>query len=224
MAFMSKRSDASQITPEVLLRAYALGLFPMAEDRDSKTLFWVEPKQRGIFDLDSLNVSHSLAKTVRSERFEISANRDFAGVLEGCADRPATWINSEIRRLYCELHAIGHAHSIEAYADGALVGGLYGVSLRGAFFGESMFHSARDASKVALVHLAARLRLGGFTLLDTQFLTPHLATLGAYEISRQQYLARLAGALNGEGDTGAFLEPPMSGAQALKLVRGASAR
>ena len=221
---MSKRSDASQITPEVLLKAYALGLFPMAEDRDSKTLFWVEPKQRGIFDFDRLNVSHSLAKTVRSDRFEIAANRDFAGVLEGCADRPATWINGEIRRLYCELHAIGHAHSIEAYADGALVGGLYGVSLRGAFFGESMFHVARDASKVALVHLAARLRLGGFALLDTQFLTPHLASLGAYEISRQHYMARLAGALGGQGDAGVFSGPPLTGDQALTLVRGASAR
>lgn len=221
---MSKRSDASQITPEVLLKAYALGLFPMAEDRNSKTLFWVEPKQRGIFDLDRLAVSHSLAKTVRSDRFAITANRDFAGVLDGCADRPATWINGEIRRLYCELHAIGHAHSIEAYADGALVGGLYGVSLRGAFFGESMFHVARDASKVALVHLAARLRLGGFALLDTQFLTPHLASLGAYEISRQHYMARLAGALGGQGDAGVFSAPPLTGDQALTLVRGASAR
>ena len=221
---MSKRSDASQITPEVLLRAYALGLFPMAEDRDSKALFWVEPKARGIFDLDGLNVSHSLAKVVRSDRFEIAVNRDFPGVLEGCANRPATWINGEIRRLYCELHAIGHAHSIEAYADGALVGGLYGVSLAGAFFGESMFHVVTDASKVALVHLAARLRLGAFTLLDTQFLTPHLASLGAYEISRQDYLLRLAGALHGQGDAGAFAAPPMSGAQALKIVRGPSTR
>jgi leucyl/phenylalanyl-tRNA--protein transferase len=221
---MSKRSDASQITPEVLLRAYALGLFPMAEDRDSKTLFWVEPRARGIFDLDGLIVSHSLAKAVRSDRFEICVNRDFDGVLEGCAARAATWINAEIRRLYAELHAIGHAHSIEAYADGALVGGLYGVSLRGAFFGESMFHSARDASKVALVHLVARLRLGAFTLLDTQFLTPHLASLGAFEISRQDYLARLASALQGQGDAGAFAAPPMSGDQALRLVRGPSAR
>src|SRR5579863_342765 len=155
---MSRRSDASKVTPEVLLRAYALGLFPMAEDRDSQTLFWVEPKARGVFDLDALVVSHSLAKTVRTDKFAVFANRDFSGVMDGCAARPATWINAEIRRLYTALHRVGHAHSIEAYAEGRLAGGLYGVSLGGVFFGESMFHVDRDASKVALVHLAARLR------------------------------------------------------------------
>ena len=215
---MSKRSDASKVTPEVLLRAYALGLFPMAEDSGSETLFWVEPKERGIFDLDGLKISHSLAKTVRSDRFEIRANQDFQAVLDGCAAREATWINAEIRRLYSTLHERGHVHSLGAYEGGALVGGLYGVSLGGAFFGESMFHTARDASKVALVHLAARLRLGGFTLLDTQFLTPHLASLGAYEIAREDYLQRLAVALAGQGDIAAFAIGPMSGVRALAAL------
>ena len=214
---MSKRSDASKVTPEVLLRAYALGLFPMAEDRESQTLFWVEPKERGVFDLDGLIVSHSLAKLVRSDRFTVRANGDFEGVLDACADRPETWINAEIRRLYLALRAMGHAHSIEAYAEGELVGGLYGVSLGGAFFGESMFHVARDASKVALVHLVARLRLGGFRLLDSQFLTPHLASLGAVEIAREAYLARLGKALEGQGDIAA-LGLPLRGIQALELA------
>jgi len=214
---MSKRTDASKVTPEVLLRAYALGLFPMAEDRDSQTLFWVEPKERGVFDLDGLVVSHSLAKTMRSDRFAVRANADFEAVLDACADRPATWINAEIRRLYLALHAMGHAHSIEAYADGALVGGLYGVSLGGAFFGESMFHVARDASKVALVHLVARLRLGGFGLLDSQFLTPHLASLGAVEITRERYLERLEKALTVQGDV-KVLAAPLRGAQALDVA------
>ena len=214
---MSKRSDASKVTPEVLLRAYALGLFPMAEDRDSQTLFWVEPKERGVFDLEGLIVSRSLAKVVRSDRFTVRANGDFEGVLDACADRPETWINAEIRRLYLALRAMGHAHSIEAYAEGELVGGLYGVSLGGAFFGESMFHVARDASKVALVHLVARLRLGGFRLLDSQFLTPHLASLGAVEIARADYLARLGKALEGQGDVTA-LGAPLRGIQALELV------
>ena len=214
---MSKRTDASKVTPEVLLRAYALGLFPMAEDRDSQTLFWVEPKERGIFDLDGLVVSHRLAKTVRSDRFTVRTNGDFAAVLDGCADRPATWINAEIRRLYLALHAMGHAHSIETYAEGKLVGGLYGVSLGGAFFGESMFHVARDASKVALVHLVARLRRGGFRLLDSQFLTPHLASLGAVEIARALYLERLEKALTFQGDVNA-LAAPLRGAQALEAA------
>ena len=214
---MSKRADASKVTPEVLLRAYALGLFPMAEDRDSQTLFWVEPKERGIFDLDGLVVSHSLAKTVRSDRFTVRANGDFEAVLDACADRPTTWINAEIRRLYSALHAMGHAHSIEAYAEGKLVGGLYGVSLGAAFFGESMFHVARDASKVALVHLVARLRLGGFRLLDSQFLTPHLASLGAVEIARDVYLERLEKALASHGDVKA-LGAPLRGAQALEVA------
>ncbi len=172
-----------ELTADILLRAYSIGVFPMAESRDAKDLFWVEPQERGIFPLDGLIVSRSLAKTVRSDRFRVVADRAFETVVRACAEREKTWINDEIVRLYGELFAAGHAHSLEAYEDDTLVGGLYGVSLRGAFFGESMFHRARDASKVALVHLFARLRTGGFRLLDAQFSTEHLASLGAVEIS-----------------------------------------
>jgi leucyl/phenylalanyl-tRNA--protein transferase len=191
---MSRIQPKFEITPDILLRAYSIGLFPMAESREADALFWVEPEARGVFPLDGLVISRSLAKTVRSDRFEVLADRDFDGVMEACANRDKTWINAEIRRLYGELFARAHAHSIEAYEGGRLVGGLYGVSLGGAFFGESMFHVARDASKVALVHLVARLRLGGFRLLDTHFVTPHLATLGAVEISREEYRRRLSAA------------------------------
>lgn len=216
---MSRIQPKFEITPDILLRAYSIGLFPMAESRDADALFWVEPEQRGVFPLDGLVIAKSLAKTVRSDRFEVRANRDFEAVIEACADRENTWINAEIRRLYGELFMRGHAHSIEAYEDGRLVGGLYGVSLGGAFFGESMFHVARDASKVALVHLVARLRAGGFRLLDTQFVTPHLAGLGAVEISREQYRSRLSAALDAPADFGVWpADEPMGGAQALALA------
>jgi len=216
---MSRIQPKFEITPDILLRAYSIGLFPMAESRDADALFWVEPEQRGVFPLDGLVISKSLAKTVRSDRFEVRASRDFDAVIEACADRENTWINAEIRRLYGELFARGHAHSIEAYEGGRLVGGLYGVSLGGGFFGESMFHVARDASKVALVHLVARLRAGGFRLLDTQFVTPHLAGLGAVEISREQYRSRLSAALDAPADFAAWpLAEPMGGAQALALA------
>ncbi len=177
----SKGAKSQTLTPQLLLRAYASGLFPMAESAEDKRLFWVDPKERGVFPLDRLHISRSLAKVIKSDKFTISADRDFDGVLDGCANAPGrqkTWINAEIRRLYGELFALGHVHSIEAYADGDLVGGLYGVSLKAAFFGESMFSLAADASKVALAHLVARLRFGGFTLLDAQFLTPHLESSG----------------------------------------------
>jgi leucyl/phenylalanyl-tRNA---protein transferase len=218
---MSRRQPPFEITSDILLRAYSIGLFPMAEDRDAAHLFWVEPEERGIFPLDGLIVSRSLAKTVRSDAFEIRANTAFEAVMQACADRDRTWINGEILRLYCELHARGHAHSIEAYQGGNLVGGLYGVSLGAAFFGESMFHRARDASKVALVHLVARLKLGGFRLLDSQFVTPHLASLGCVEISRADYRARLAQAIDAPANFAAF-EPqrPMRGAEALALGVG----
>ncbi len=213
-----------EITPDVLLRAYSIGLFPMAESREAETLFWVEPEQRGIFPLEALNVSRSLAKTVRADRFEVVADRAFDAVMAACAERDKTWINADIRRLYGALFELGHAHSVEAYQDGALVGGLYGVSLGAAFFGESMFHRARDASKVALVHLVARLRLGGFKLLDAQFVTPHLAGLGAIEIARDAYRRRLAAAIEATGDFATW--PPaeaMRGARALELaVEGAA--
>jgi leucyl/phenylalanyl-tRNA---protein transferase len=211
-----------ELTADILLRAYSIGVFPMAESRDAKELFWVEPHERGIFPLDSLVVSRSLAKTVRSDRYRVSADRAFEAVVRACAEREKTWINDEIVRLYCELFAAGHAHSLEAYDDGdRLVGGLYGVSLRGAFFGESMFHRSRDASKVALVHLFARLRTGGFRLLDAQFSTEHLASLGAVEISREAFRIRLADALEIDADFGAWpAAAAMSGAEALARARG----
>jgi leucyl/phenylalanyl-tRNA---protein transferase len=211
-----------ELTADILLRAYSIGVFPMAESRDAKELFWVEPHERGIFPLDGLVVSRSLAKTVRSDRYRVTADRAFEAVVRACAERDKTWINDEIVRLYCELFAAGHAHSLEAYDDGdRLVGGLYGVSLRGAFFGESMFHRSRDASKVALVHLFARLRTGGFRLLDAQFSTEHLASLGAVEISREAFRLRLADALEIDADFGAWpAAAAMSGAEALARARG----
>src|SRR5471030_661315 len=192
----------SQLTPEILLRAYAEGLFPMAERRGDPTLYWVSPDKRGIIPLDSFHVPHRLARTVRSECFTVTADLAFRDVMLACAapgpDRPETWINDEILRLYTALHAGGHAHSIECWQDGALVGGLYGVRLGAGFFGESMFSRRRDASKVALVALVEGLKHGGFVLLDTQFITAHLTQFGAVEIAREHYLMKLADALNRE--------------------------
>lgn len=191
-----------RLTPEILLRAYAEGLFPMAERRGDPTLYWVSPEKRGIIPIDRFHVSHRLARTVRSGRFIVTADRAFEDVIQACAapapGREETWINSEILRLYIALHAGGHAHSIECWRAGELAGGLYGVRLGAAFFGESMFSRERDASKVALVHLLDGLKRGGFVLLDTQFITAHLARFGAIEISREQYLLKLADALNRE--------------------------
>ena len=213
---MSRPAQSVEITADILLRAYSIGLFPMAESSDSATLFWVDPKERGIFPLDGLILSRSLVKTVRSDRYEVCADVHFDAVVAACASRDKTWINAEIRRLYRELFEAGSAHSIEVFADGALVGGLYGVSLGGAFFGESMFHLARDASKVALVHLVARLRFGGYRLLDTQFVTPHLASLGAVEVTRDAYLQKLGRALSIDADFDAWpAARPMSGQDAL---------
>ncbi len=216
---MSRPRRQTEITPELLLRAYSIGLFPMAEDRDARHLFWVEPEARGVFPLDGLIVSRSLAKAVRSERFEVVADRDFDSVIRACAERDKTWINDEILGLYGELHRRGLAHSVEAYENGELAGGLYGVSLGAAFFGESMFHRARDGSKVALVHLVARLRLGGFQLLDAQFLTPHLASLGAVEITRAHYRHQLESAIQMSADFSVFPPVrPMAGALALAFA------
>ena len=191
-----------KLTPEILLRAYAEGLFPMAERRGDPTLYWVSPEKRGIIPLDTFHVPHRLARTVRSGRFTVTADQAFTEVMRACAapapGREETWINSEILRLYTALHAGGHAHSIECWEAGMLVGGLYGVRLGAAFFGESMFSRQRDASKVALVHLVEGLRTGGFVLLDTQFITAHLARFGAIEIPREHYLLKLADALNRE--------------------------
>jgi leucyl/phenylalanyl-tRNA--protein transferase len=191
-------------TPALLLRAYAEGIFPMAEQRGDPELFWVSPEMRGIVPLDGFHVPKRLARTVKSERFEVTADLAFADVMRACAeptpDRPESWINDEILRLYTALHAAGHAHSIECWREGKLVGGLYGVKLGGAFFGESMFTRERDASKVALVHLVARLRRGGFSLLDTQFLTAHLARFGTIEIPRAQYHDLLARAISHDAE------------------------
>jgi leucyl/phenylalanyl-tRNA---protein transferase len=188
-----------RLTPEILLAAYAAGVFPMAESADDPELFWVDPRHRGILPLDAFRVSRRLRRLLRQGRFEISCDSAFAAVIRGCAEasekRPNTWINDEIVRLYQALFARGAAHSVECRRDGALVGGLYGVSIGAAFFGESMFSRETDASKVALVHLVARLRLGGYLLLDTQFLTPHLAQFGAIEISRARYHRLLTSAL-----------------------------
>ena len=221
IAIMKTAPRKFELTADILLRAYSIGVFPMAESRDAKDLFWVEPQERGVFPLDGLVVSRSLAKAVRSDRFRVVADHAFEMVVRACAEREKTWINDQIVRLYGELFAAGHAHSLEAYDGDTLVGGLYGVSLRGAFFGESMFHRARDASKVALVHLFARLRTGGFRLLDAQFSTEHLASLGAIEIPRDAFRLRLADALDVQANFGAW--PPelaMSGAEALHRARG----
>lgn len=184
-----------------LLKAYAIGVFPMADDRDAPDIYWVEPRKRGVLPLDRFHMSRSLQKTIRSNRFETTLNKAFPEVLRACAeateDRPGTWINGQIEEAVLRLHAIGHAHSIETWFDGRLVGGLYGISLGRAFFGESMFSRMTDASKVALAHLVARLKVGGFTLLDCQFQTPHLQSLGAIEISREDYSVALSAALSG---------------------------
>jgi leucyl/phenylalanyl-tRNA--protein transferase len=194
---MSRRSV--EITPDLLVRAYRAGFFPMAETRDADRLYWLDPEQRGILPLDRFHLPRRLLRTVESGAFAVTADRDFAGVIAGCAQpapgREDTWINPQIEALFTELHRRGVAHSVESWQDGELAGGLYGVALGGAFFGESMFSRATDASKVALVHLVARLRLGGFTLLDTQFVTGHLARFGAREIPRERYKQLLAAAL-----------------------------
>ncbi len=187
------------LTPELVLRAYMVGLFPMAERADDPDVFWVDPEHRGVMPLDAFHVPRSLKKVVRRGRFEVRVNHDFAGVMRGCAAPRAklgeTWINDKIIGVYCALNAQGFAHSVECWREGKLVGGLYGVALRGAFFGESMFSHETDASKVALVHLVARLRRGGYTLLDAQFVTPHLARFGAIEITRRAYRKRLSAAM-----------------------------
>jgi leucyl/phenylalanyl-tRNA--protein transferase len=198
---MSRRT--LEVTPDLLLRAYAAGVFPMAESRRSDRLYWLDPALRGVLPLDGgFHLSRRLRRTALSDRFAVTVDQDFAGVIRGCAEpapgRTDTWINEEIERLFLDLHARGAAHSVEVMAAGRLVGGLYGVSLGGAFFGESMFSRVTDASKVALVHLVARLRLGGYTLLDTQFLTSHLARFGAVEIPKTDYKLRLAAALSVE--------------------------
>lgn len=201
--------DGVTITPELVLKAYAYGVFPMAKSRDDTDVFWVQPKLRGVIPLDDFHVSRSLKKTLRREVFRVTVDADFAGVLEGCAesteDRADTWINDHIMELFLQLHDAGLAHSVETWLEDRegqpfLAGGLYGLAMGGAFFGESMFSRATDASKVALAHLGAILKKGGFTLLDTQFITDHLKTFGAIEIPQKDYLAQLGAALARRGD------------------------
>ncbi len=197
---MSKpRDNSTRLTPELLLRAYAIGVFPMAERRDDEGVFWVSPKRRGIIPLDGFHVSSRLARTVRRNVFDVRCDTDFRAVVEGCAEsterRQDTWINGKIFQAYSELHDLGYAHSVECWIGDSLVGGLYGVALGGAFFGESMFSRRQDASKVALVHLVARLRYSGYVLLDTQFVTDHLLQFGAIEVPAEEYLRMLDNAI-----------------------------
>jgi leucyl/phenylalanyl-tRNA---protein transferase len=202
-----------EITPQVLLKAYACGIFPMAESAEDNALYWIEPERRGILPLDCVHVPKRLARTIRKGGFEVCIDRHFEEVVEGCAaprsGRRSTWINGRIRSLYRELFALRHCHTVEVWQDGQLTGGLYGVHLGRAFFGESMFSRARDASKIALVYLIARLKYGGFTLLDTQFVTGHLARFGAIEVSREEFQRFLEAAL-----AGGFAQGSGSGASA----------
>ena len=210
----------SRLDPRLLLQGYATGIFPMADSREADELFWVEPRNRAIIPLGGFHVSRSLRRTIRSGRFTVTRDRDFAGVIAACADREETWINAELEQTMLTLHGSGHAHSIEVWRDDRLVGGVYGVKLGRAFFGESMFSRERDASKVALAWLVARLKAGNFTLLDCQFMTDHLASLGAVSITREAYVALLSAALGGgvtggesaEGAGRASAAPPDFGA------------
>ena len=202
---MSRRQ--LEITPDLVIRAYAAGVFPMAESRNDPSLFFVDPAWRGIIPLEAPRMSRRLARTVRSDRYEVRVDTAFEAILDLCAapgagDRADTWINPEIRRLYIDLHRAGFAHSVECWRDDRLAGGLYGVALGGAFFGESMVSLERDASKVALAHLIARLKIGGYSLLDVQFLTDHLSSLGAVEITRSDYQRRLKRAVGQTADFG----------------------
>lgn len=187
--------NGSGLTPEILLDAYASGVFPMAESRDDPEIFWVDPRQRGVIPLDKFHISRSLRRKLRSGQYHATRNADFKAVLDGCANRTETWINAQIRSLYLDLHKLNHAHSIEVWDGNLLAGGIYGVALGGAFFGESMFSAQRDGSKMALATLVDLLSRGGFTLLDVQFISPHLSSLGAKEITRTSYRKRLAKAL-----------------------------
>jgi len=204
---MASRDDLNiEITPQVLLKAYSCGIFPMAESAEDPALYWIEPQQRGLLPLESIHVPRRLARTMRQADYEVRCDSDFDAVIRGCAaskpGRRSTWINTRIRRLYRDLYDMGHCHTVEVWSDGEIAGGLYGVALGGAFFGESMFSNARDASKIALVHLCARLKFGGFTLLDTQFVTEHLRQFGTIEVDRREFHHRLEAALQIDADFG----------------------
>lgn len=208
---MASRDDiAIEITPQVLLKAYSCGIFPMAESADDPALYWIEPQHRGILPLETVHVPRRLARSVRTSRLRVTVDTDYEGVIEGCAaeraGRRSTWINTRIRGLYRDLFRLGHCHTVEVWEEDRLVGGLYGVALGGAFFGESMFSYVRDASKIALVHLAGRLIAGGFTLLDTQFVTEHLRQFGTIEVDRDTFHLRLDEALKQSAD---FMRLPL---------------
>jgi leucyl/phenylalanyl-tRNA--protein transferase len=220
---MANRTNFIEITPDVLLKAYACGIFPMAESADDPALYWIEPELRGVIPLDGFHVPSRLRRTVRATPFTVRVNRAFDAVIDGCAQpdvgRTRTWINTRIRKIYRALYAEGHCHTVEVYDGPELVGGLYGVSLGRAFFGESMFHVERDASKIALVHLVARLKAGGYRLLDTQFVTDHLKIFGAVEVPKRRYHELLEDALDGEADFDALaMNRPISGDEALKIL------
>jgi len=220
----NRENTLIEITPDVLLKAYACGIFPMAESADDPALYWIEPDMRGIIPLRGFHLPARLARTVRCTRYTVHIDRDFDAVIEGCAepkqDRARTWINIRIRRIYRSLFDHGHCHTVEVYDRDHLIGGLYGVSLGRAFFGESMFHRARDASKIALVHLVARLKLGGYRLLDTQYVTEHLRTFGAVEIPKRRYHRLLEEALPGDADFAALpVKRTISGEEALSILR-----
>lgn len=219
---MASRDDIMiEITPQVLLKAYSCGIFPMAESADDPALYWIEPQHRGILPLDDVHVPRRLAKTVRAGAMRVTVDTDYEGVIEGCAaeraGRRSTWINGRIRGLYRDLFRLGHCHTVEVWDEDRLVGGLYGVALGGAFFGESMFSYARDASKIALVHLAGRLIAGGFTMLDTQFVTDHLRQFGTIEIDRDAFHRQLDAALKQSAD---FMRLPLdaSGQDILDII------
>ena len=217
---MSRRTV--EITVDLMLRAYRAGLFPMAETRKGDRLYWLDPEKRGVLPLEGFHLPRRLARTVLSNSFAVTVDQDFAGTITGCASpapgRDDTWINPQIERLFSELYRRGHAHSVESRQGGQLVGGLYGVAIGGVFFGESMFSFVRDASKVALVHLVARLRLGGFRLLDTQFVTAHLAQFGAEELAREEYKTQLNQALAAPAEFVAAPEPAALEAEIRRLV------
>lgn len=203
---MPKDDQSLELSPALILRAYAAGVFPMADGAETDGVFWVDPRQRGIFPLERFHVPRRLARRIRAGGYAVTVDAAYEDVIDACADRDETWINGDIRRLYVGLHRMGHAHSLEVWMDGRLAGGLYGVRIGAAFFGESMFHRATDASKLALVHLVARLKAGGFRLLDSQFVTDHLARFGAESVPRERYHRMLDAAIRREADFFAFAQ------------------
>jgi leucyl/phenylalanyl-tRNA---protein transferase len=219
---MSRRSP--DITADLVLRAYSIGLFPMAESRDNPRLHWLDPELRGHLPLDTFHLPKRLLRTLLSGPYTVTADRDFRATIAACAaptpGRPETWINPAIEQLFCEIHDMGHGHSVETWQDGELVGGLYGVALGSVFFGESMFSRARDASKVALAHLVARLRLGGYTLLDTQWVTSHLAQFGGVEIPRADYRRRLEAAILRQANFIPAPDPDLLRAELIMMAKG----